>query len=672
MFKIKRLLHIHIILIYFTYIYSHGYSSSHKQAHASDETATLLNNDEMTEEQIKNLKKEYKALAMERLFDIKGKPSQDMPKNPNTKLRVPSAILKQYVKYRDEVREIVPDDRDFYGRINIDDVGSHENLWTAHIGDFDVEVDMPARDESLDSESFGRDDASHIALLPLARKYLTPIRCIQSCFLIVFGPLLTPHTHTHTQKHAQNHRFPPTDDPEEVPPRLAATLPPYEHGNNARKKYISVHLKYNLSQEIYSSPTAAADFRGAELRLTREKIRDCESNNDCTRKPLPFFTNGDQSEQSPISEDEESGSNRVPRYQMVFLLEVTGVDSFKDLQAKVFASKKIDTLQTSPLTFDISRTVKKWLKDPKSNHGIIVRITNVDDQEADSQRRPKQHRPHTSKRDINSSLTNASDIGLEAYPSEMGVLEHVRLKRAFREQSDSHEIWREKQPSIIIWSKPTRTDSARRHVKRHHSEQDMQSDEPDTTTVDYQQASTVTHTGNGEAQQQATHATHNDKQSHTTPSSGYNRRDHVPTAASSSSRRGPPPSVRTSSGGRPSSQQSGRPKGKGRPAVKQSDKCSKRSLNINFDEVGWSSWIIAPHSYYANYCSGDCNWPLSDTQNATNHAIIQSIYRTVGRLVPKSCCAPVKLGRMAILYQLDGIVQMRLYDDMIVEACGCL
>lgn len=112
-------------------------------------------------------------------------------------------------------------------------------------------------------------------------------------------------------------------------------------------------------------------------------------------------------------------------------------------------------------------------------------------------------------------------------------------------------------------------------------------------------------------------------------------------------------------------------RGKGKTA-RQAEKCSMRSLSINFDDMGWSNWIIAPTAYYANYCAGDCSFPLIDQQNATNHAIIQSIFHSVGRLTPRSCCAPTKLGKMAILYQLDGSVQMKHYDDMIVESCGCL
>lgn len=127
--------------------------------------------------------------------------------------------------------------------------------------------------------------------------------------------------------------------------------------------------------------------------------------------------------------------------------------------------------------------------------------------------------------------------------------------------------------------------------------------------------------------------------------------------------------ARSSATGSSGPSQKNRARGKN---ARQVDKCAMRTLSINFDDMGWSNWIIAPTAYLANYCAGDCSFPLIDQQNATNHAIIQSIYHSVGRLTPRSCCAPTKLGKMAILYQLDGTVQMRHYEDMIVESCGCL
>ena len=41
-------------------------------------------------------------------------------------------------------------------------------------------------------------------------------------------------------------------------------------------------------------------------------------------------------------------------------------------------------------------------------------------------------------------------------------------------------------------------------------------------------------------------------------------------------------------------------------------------------------WIIAPEGYAANYCDGECSFPLNAHMNATNHAIVQTLVRTTG------------------------------------------
>lgn len=140
--------------------------------------------DEMSEEKIKAVKKQYMEFAKERLFDIRGKPNSKENESPVTKLSVPSAILKEYISFRDEVREVVPDDRDFYGKINIEDLDKprDENIWS---GNYDIEIDMgtPSDEGQVDSESFDyKGGASHIALITLARKYnQIPDRACLSC-----------------------------------------------------------------------------------------------------------------------------------------------------------------------------------------------------------------------------------------------------------------------------------------------------------------------------------------------------------------------------------------------------------------------------------------------------------------------------------------------------------
>lgn len=119
-------------------------------------------------------------------------------------------------------------------------------------------------------------------------------------------------------------------------------------------------------------------------------------------------------------------------------------------------------------------------------------------------------------------------------------------------------------------------------------------------------------------------------------------------------------------------------------------------------------WIIAPKGYAANYCDGECSFPLNAHMNATNHAIVQTLvsagwlaprhgWQGAGgqpgpgtvpncsllpslqqvhlmnpEYVPKPCCAPTKLNAISVLYFDDNSnVILKKYRNMVVRACGC-
>ncbi|XP_046414608.1 protein 60A [Neodiprion virginianus] len=101
--------------------------------------------------------------------------------------------------------------------------------------------------------------------------------------------------------------------------------------------------------------------------------------------------------------------------------------------------------------------------------------------------------------------------------------------------------------------------------------------------------------------------------------------------------------------------------------------CKIQTLYVNFRDLQWQDWIIAPNGYDAYYCSGECNFPLNAHMNATNHAIVQTLVHLVtpGK-VPKPCCAPTKLSPISVLYFLDdNNVMLKKYKNMVVKSCGC-
>ncbi|GCC19511.1 inhibin subunit beta Ab [Chiloscyllium punctatum] len=105
--------------------------------------------------------------------------------------------------------------------------------------------------------------------------------------------------------------------------------------------------------------------------------------------------------------------------------------------------------------------------------------------------------------------------------------------------------------------------------------------------------------------------------------------------------------------------------------------CCRKQFYVNFRDIGWSDWIIAPPGYYGNYCEGECPSHIAGTSGSSLsfHSAVINHYRIRG-YSPfnniKSCCVPTKLRAMSMLYYDDGhnIVKKDI-QNMIVEECGC-
>lgn len=101
-------------------------------------------------------------------------------------------------------------------------------------------------------------------------------------------------------------------------------------------------------------------------------------------------------------------------------------------------------------------------------------------------------------------------------------------------------------------------------------------------------------------------------------------------------------------------------------------RCRRHPLYVDFNDVGWHKWIIAPSGYDAFFCLGECRYPLADHMNASSHAVVQTMVNSVNSAVPRACCVPTSLSPIALLYldSQDRVV-LKNYQDMVVESCGC-
>ncbi|XP_051523352.1 growth/differentiation factor 2-like [Myxocyprinus asiaticus] len=101
--------------------------------------------------------------------------------------------------------------------------------------------------------------------------------------------------------------------------------------------------------------------------------------------------------------------------------------------------------------------------------------------------------------------------------------------------------------------------------------------------------------------------------------------------------------------------------------------CRRTSLKVNFKDIGWDKWIVAPPEYDAYECKGVCYFPLTYDVSPSKHAIIQTLVNLSNpKKANMACCVPTKLDPITVMYQEKGVITVRhLYEEMKVAECGC-
>ncbi|KAL2101778.1 hypothetical protein ACEWY4_003539 [Coilia grayii] len=102
--------------------------------------------------------------------------------------------------------------------------------------------------------------------------------------------------------------------------------------------------------------------------------------------------------------------------------------------------------------------------------------------------------------------------------------------------------------------------------------------------------------------------------------------------------------------------------------------CARRYLRVDFADVGWSEWVLAPKAFDAFYCAGACRFPIPKVGRPSNHATIQSIVKAVGIIpgIPEPCCVPDKMSSLPVLYlDPERNLVLKVYPGMSVETCAC-
>ncbi|XP_048037334.1 bone morphogenetic protein 10-like [Megalobrama amblycephala] len=101
--------------------------------------------------------------------------------------------------------------------------------------------------------------------------------------------------------------------------------------------------------------------------------------------------------------------------------------------------------------------------------------------------------------------------------------------------------------------------------------------------------------------------------------------------------------------------------------------CKKAEMYVDFKDIGWDNFILAPSGYQAFTCRGVCNYPLARELTPTQHAIVQTLLNLKSpQRASQACCVPTELKPISLLYEENGIVVLNnKYEGMVVKECGC-
>ncbi|XP_055378450.1 putative uncharacterized protein DDB_G0282133 [Condylostylus longicornis] len=93
------------------------------------------------------------------------------------------------------------------------------------------------------------------------------------------------------------------------------------------------------------------------------------------------------------------------------------------------------------------------------------------------------------------------------------------------------------------------------------------------------------------------------------------------------------------------------------------ERCCRYPLEINFQKFGWD-WIIAPTTFSAYFCSGQCK--LGYIQKFPHTHLMQL------STAPQPCCSPSKMSPIRLLYfNHDNILVMSTIPNMSIDQCNC-
>lgn len=105
--------------------------------------------------------------------------------------------------------------------------------------------------------------------------------------------------------------------------------------------------------------------------------------------------------------------------------------------------------------------------------------------------------------------------------------------------------------------------------------------------------------------------------------------------------------------------------------------CCRRKVKVDFTELGWDQWVVAPQTFDSYYCIGRCTYfggfASEDTEGASFYTELMNLQRRARNSGLQPCCSPVKFSPLTITVLTGDNEEMtQTLEDVVVKQCGCM
>ncbi|XP_076451708.1 bone morphogenetic protein 2-like [Babylonia areolata] len=330
-----------------------------------------------------------------------------------------------------------------------------------------------------------------------------------------------------------------------------------------------------------------------------------------------------------------------PHHLLLKVYQVLTMDNMYSSESlRLLDSRRISTHAHGWLTFKVSKAVGSWLSRPDTNYGLLVMAQSAQGQAYNDSsyiRFAQRHQHHDSKQPI---LVVFTDDGAARQPTFVSPddQDYQQIRREMRERN-------------------------RKKAERQRKRGRQQKQEVPTGSTGFNRTPSFR-----QAISQLNERARAKKTTAPPPPSSSPGTDRARTKRAAGRRGG-------GGGGKKRRRQGRRKRMYDVGGYRYRRSCGRYKMYVDFEDIGWSGWIISPKGYDAYHCSGECPFPLGQSQKPTNHATVQSIVhalRVGGKHLGTPCCVPNKLFSISLLYfDDDENVILKQYDDMVAASCGC-